>query len=48
MQLLMLSTVIEGRLAGINPYDQPSADSCEEIRHDLLKQMSGAEAQDAG
>jgi glucose-6-phosphate isomerase len=26
MQMLMLATVVEGRLMGINPYDQPSID----------------------
>jgi glucose-6-phosphate isomerase len=40
MQMLMLATVIEGRLMGINPYGQPGAESYKRNMRTLLKQQS--------
>jgi glucose-6-phosphate isomerase len=37
MQLLMLATVVEGRLMGINPYGHPALDDFERSRLALLK-----------
>ncbi len=37
MQLLMLATVVEGRLMGINPYGQPYAEKCQTNLKALLK-----------
>jgi glucose-6-phosphate isomerase len=42
LQMLMLATVLEARLLGVNPYNQPSVDACDSFRHELLKQMSGS------
>ena len=38
MQMLMLATVIEGRLMGINPYGQPGA---EVYRRHLMTLLKG-------
>jgi glucose-6-phosphate isomerase len=37
MQFLMLATVVEGRLMGINPYGQPHAEKCQTNLKALLK-----------
>jgi glucose-6-phosphate isomerase len=37
LQLLMLATVVEGRLMGINPYGQPGADACKQQVRTILK-----------
>jgi glucose-6-phosphate isomerase len=37
LQLLMLATVIEGRLMGINPYGQPGRDVYQRHMHELLR-----------
>jgi glucose-6-phosphate isomerase len=37
LQMLMLATVLEGRLMGINPYGQPAVDSFNQNLKDLLK-----------
>lgn len=37
MQLLMLATVVEGRLMGINPYGQPGVEAYKQNMHALLK-----------
>ncbi len=37
MQMLMLATVVEGRLMGINPYGQPGVEAYKRHRGELLK-----------
>jgi glucose-6-phosphate isomerase len=37
MQLLMLATVVEGRLLGINPYGQPGVEAYKQNMKDILK-----------
>ena len=37
MQMLMLATVIEGRLLGINPYGQPGVEEYKRNMHEILK-----------
>jgi len=37
LQLLMLATVVEGRLMGINPYGQPSLEICKQQVRTILK-----------
>jgi glucose-6-phosphate isomerase len=37
LQLLMLATVVEGRLMGINPYGQPGVEAYKKNMHTLLK-----------
>ncbi len=37
MQMLMLATVIEGRLMGVNPYGQAGGDVYKKIMRSLLK-----------
>jgi glucose-6-phosphate isomerase len=37
MQMLMLATVVEGRLMGINPYGQPGVEAYKRHRKELLK-----------
>jgi glucose-6-phosphate isomerase len=37
MQLLMLATVVEGRLMGVNPYGQPGAEVYKQHMRELLK-----------
>jgi glucose-6-phosphate isomerase len=37
MQMLMLATVVEGRLMGVNPYGQPGAEVYKRHRRELLK-----------
>ncbi len=37
MQMLMLATVVEGRLMGVNPYGQPGAEIYKEYMRDLLR-----------
>lgn len=37
MQMLMLATVIEGRLLGVNPYGQPGVETYKRNMHALLK-----------
>jgi glucose-6-phosphate isomerase len=39
MQMLMLATVIEGRLLGVNPYGQPGAETYRRHFYENLKQM---------
>lgn len=42
MQLLMLATVLEGRLMGVNPYGQPGAETYKRHMRQILQGMSGA------
>ena len=37
MQMLMLATVIEGRLMGVNPYGQPGVETYKKNMRTLLK-----------
>jgi glucose-6-phosphate isomerase len=37
MQMLMLATVVEGRLMGINPYGQPGVEVYKKNMRQLLK-----------
>jgi glucose-6-phosphate isomerase len=37
LQMLMLATVVEGRLMGINPYGQPGVEAYKRFRKELLK-----------
>ncbi|MBM4069365.1 MAG: glucose-6-phosphate isomerase [Planctomycetes bacterium] len=37
LQMLMLATVVEGRLMGVNPYNQPGAEACQRHMKALLK-----------
>jgi glucose-6-phosphate isomerase len=37
LQMLLLATVVEGRLMGINPYSQPSTDGCQRQVREILK-----------
>jgi glucose-6-phosphate isomerase len=37
MQMLMLATVVEGRLMGVNPYGQPGVEVYKQYMRDLLK-----------
>ncbi len=37
MQMLMLATVIEGRLLGVNPYGQPGVEAYKQNMHEILK-----------
>jgi glucose-6-phosphate isomerase len=37
LQLLMLATVVEGRLMGVNPYGQPGVEACKRNMRGLLK-----------
>jgi len=37
LQMLMLATVVEGRLMGINPYSQPGVEVYKRHREELLK-----------
>lgn len=37
MQMLMLATVVEARLMGVNPYGQPGAEVYKRLRRELLK-----------
>lgn len=39
MQLLMLATVVEGRLMGVNPYGQPGVDACKRNIRAILQGM---------
>jgi glucose-6-phosphate isomerase len=38
MQMLMLATVVEGRLMGVNPYGQPAADQYKDWVREVLQQ----------
>ena len=40
MQMLMLATVVEGRLMGINPYGQPGVEAYKRNMRTLLKASS--------
>jgi glucose-6-phosphate isomerase len=47
MQMLMLATVVEGRLMGINPYSQPAVDRIkEELREELKASRAASDAAD--
>ncbi|HZY88021.1 MAG TPA: glucose-6-phosphate isomerase, partial [Gemmataceae bacterium] len=37
LQMLMLATVVEGRLMGVNPYGQPGVESYKRHMKELLK-----------
>ena len=37
MQMLMLATVVEARLMGVNPYGQPGVEAYKRHRKELLK-----------
>jgi glucose-6-phosphate isomerase len=37
MQMLMLATVVEGRLMGVNPYGQPGVEAYKENMKAVLK-----------
>jgi glucose-6-phosphate isomerase len=37
MQMLMLATVVEGRLMGLNPYGQPGAEVSRRHMHRILR-----------
>ena len=37
MQMLMLATVVEGRLLGVNPYGQPGVEAYKRNMHTILK-----------
>ena len=39
MQMLMLATVVEGRLLGINPYGQPGVETYKRNMQAILKAM---------
>ena len=39
MQMLMLATVVEGRLMGINPYGQPGVEAYKRNMQAILKAM---------
>jgi glucose-6-phosphate isomerase len=39
MQMLMLATVIEGRLMGINPYGQPGVEAYKRNMRQILQAM---------
>ena len=41
MQMLMLATVVEGRLMGVNPYGQPGVEAYKTNMKALLKTPSG-------
>jgi glucose-6-phosphate isomerase len=38
LQMMMLATVVEGRLMGINPYSQPAAEAYKHYQLDILQQ----------
>jgi glucose-6-phosphate isomerase len=40
MQMLMLATVVEGRLLGINPYGQPGVEAYKKNMVRILKEAS--------
>jgi glucose-6-phosphate isomerase len=40
MQMLMLATVVEGRLLGVNPYGQPGVQAYKANMYELLKQQA--------
>jgi glucose-6-phosphate isomerase len=40
MQMLMLATVMEGRLMGINPYGQPGVEAYKRHMRNVLKTSS--------
>ena len=44
MQMLMLATVVEGRLMGINPYGQPGAEPYQRNMRQVLKSMQNSQA----
>jgi glucose-6-phosphate isomerase len=48
MQLLMLATVVEGRLLGINPYGQPGVEAYQRTMYDLLRSKIVPEEAHAG
>lgn len=48
LQMLMLATVVEGRLMGVNPYGQPGVESYRRQLHESLKAVSEASAQGTG
>jgi glucose-6-phosphate isomerase len=46
MQMLMLATVVEGRLMGINPYGQPGVDAYKRSMRQILKAMPNPQKND--
>jgi glucose-6-phosphate isomerase len=40
MQMLMLATVVEGRLLGVNPYGQPGVEAYKKNMVRILKEVS--------
>ena len=44
LQMLMLATVVEGRLMGVNPYSAPSADGYRRTMDKILKAPADAAA----
>jgi glucose-6-phosphate isomerase len=45
MQMLMLATVVEGRLLGVNPYGQPGVQTYKTNMYELLKQQAQPQPQ---
>lgn len=48
LQLLMLATVVEGRLMGVNPYSQPGADTSRRLLREVLKTQHETTASNQG
>ena len=42
MQLLMLATVVEAKLTGVNPYGQPASGVRQRYTHAILKGMGNS------
>jgi glucose-6-phosphate isomerase len=47
-QLLMLATVVEGRLIGVNPYGQPGVESYKQYMKEFLRQSATGKTQPPG
>ncbi len=48
LQMLMLATVVEGRLMGINPYGQPGVEAARRNLFDHLKKLEGSPSNQGG
>jgi glucose-6-phosphate isomerase len=46
MQMLMLATVVEGRLLGVNPYGQPGVEAYKKNMVRILKEVSKTQVAD--
>ena len=44
LQMLMLATVVEGRLMGVNPYGQPGVEAYKRNMRELLKENNNHKA----